>query len=346
MFSVSSPIHSSPSIDLEEHQRQRRQVYCDCQSIFGKSIIQRATDWTYHFFEDLLNPENKRPSRQMLRKDLRDRLRTLNENFYDAHLLFLESPPLKARQNILIHADHLQGIPLYGALLQGIANIETDVRYHRGKLMIAHDEADLELGISFEDLYLKPLKKLARERRQLFSDAIPLSIFIDLKLSQSFRHSDQAGLFYDELYRLIEKYQDLLDHYDDNGTHQFGPVRFVITGDDRRVEQLGKQGLKNAYLFLDGRFGDVEIPQELIAMRSTRYPLLGDWRSLQRNHSQSSLKDIPFRFWSVPGDKETTPQKKTEALWEAFRDYHIVYNTECSTRLILLLEKSSESDSL
>lgn len=158
-------------------------------------------------------------------------------------------------------------------------------------------------------------------------------------MSHSKGAEDESEMFYGQLYALIKKYKGMLEHYDSSGQLQPGPVRFVITGDDRRVRQLARQGLQDAYLFLDGRFGDEECPEELIMMRSGRYPLMGNWKAIEQAHATSDKSALPLRFWSVPGDNATTLQKSTAELWQAFKGCNIVYNTDHPSRLIAFLNE-------
>lgn len=329
---------------LEQQHALRLRVYRECRARFTRSHTDGFVACIRRLSEKILktSTNDRKSDDAAARKKLKGQLAKLDQTIPCLRSLFLELPLKPARKNILIHGDHLQGVPLYGALLQGIAAIETDVRYHKNHLVIAHDEADLKLGVKFEDLYLKPLQELVKERPFLFDDKTPLSIFIDLKLSQSDTPQEESDQFYGQLYALIEKYKEMLEHYDSEGTLQPGPVRLVITGDDRRVRQLAQRGLNEAYLFLDGRFEDVECPKELVIMRSIRYPLLWDWQWIEQDHRSSNISDLPLRFWSVPGDTATSLQQTTADLWEAFKGRDIVYNTDYPTRLIAFLDSQDE----
>lgn len=325
---------------IEEQHELRLKVYQECRARFANSqggVVAGVCRLSGKILtllnvsgntEDSVDPQS-----------LKGRLEKLNDSIPCLRSFFLQLPPESARKNIMIHGDHMQGVPLYGALLHGIAAIETDVHYHNDCLVIGHDEADLEFGISFEDLYLKPLQEIIKERPFLFSDETPLSIFVDFKLSQSQDSKLEADLFYSQLYALIEKYKDIFEHFDTSGKLQPGPVRLVITGDDRRVRHLAQHGLKDAYLFLDGRFEDEECPEELIMMRSVRYPLVGSWQTLEEAHLRSNKSTLPLRFWSVPGDNATKLQRSTTELWQAFKERNIFYNTDHPSRLIAFLNK-------
>jgi hypothetical protein len=88
--------------------------------------------------------------------------------------------PVRSQQkytpaSIHSHNDYSRPDPFYHAFKAGVGTIEADVYLRNGKLMVAHDSADIRPERTLKTLYLDPLKK------ELTSHARPVILMIDMK---------------------------------------------------------------------------------------------------------------------------------------------------------------------
>ena len=75
------------------------------------------------------------------------------------------------------HNDYTRPNPFYQAFKAGVGAIEADVYLRNGKLMVAHDTADIRPENTLKAMYLDPIKK------EMGSHGRPLNLLIDLKES-------------------------------------------------------------------------------------------------------------------------------------------------------------------
>ncbi len=265
--------------------------------------------------------------------------------------------PSKIEERILVHGDHLSGVPLMSTLKKGVSYIETDVKCRDGKFLIAHDDSECKLGLTFEEIYLQPLLKATESgSKYLFADIEkPLVILVDAKAGRENKE------FYEQLHLLLssEQYKNLFCHYGPNGIYVPGPVKIVLSG-SRDLEGIKGRGLNEAFIFVDGRLNDtVPYPPELLAMVSSKIPIdkvptpysipvdweklnsmRHEWRSLCEKYKQS-LEDAPLRFWGVPGEGSSRVQVlpvPTE-YWKVCHELGIIINADDPGRVQRYLEE-------
>jgi hypothetical protein len=107
------------------------------------------------------------------------------------------------------HNDYTRPQPFYMAFNAGVEAIEADVYLRGGRLMVAHDTADIKATRTLTGMYLKPLLKEMRTRPR------PLHLLID------FKESYKALLP-----QLIRELEPLLPLLKNNNS----PLTIIITG--------------------------------------------------------------------------------------------------------------------
>ncbi|HLO79789.1 MAG TPA: hypothetical protein VK166_02455, partial [Chitinophagaceae bacterium] len=101
------------------------------------------------------------------------------------------------------HNDYEQKEPFFAAYREGFNSIEADVWLADGKLLVGHDQKDLQASRTLEDLYLKPILAKLKENkgRPYPQKGKELQLMIDIK--------SEATATLDALTALIRKYPDL-----------------------------------------------------------------------------------------------------------------------------------------
>jgi hypothetical protein len=199
------------------------------------------------------------------------------------------------------HNDYLRSRPLAEALDNGFASVEADVFLVGGKLLVAHERADLDPTKTLEALYLKPLSdRLAKGKGWIYpGERQTFWVLVDVK-------ADGAAA-YDALKQLLKRFPRL-------AYRKAAPaVRFVISG-DRPVEKIVAD--KGAFAALDGRWPDLEkgYSAELMPWVSEAWSTHFTWRSGPfPNEMQNRLRSMVdrvhsqhrrIRFWGAPDTEE------------------------------------------
>lgn len=90
-----------------------------------------------------------------------------------------------AQQPVLIHShnDYARRAPFWQAYSQQAYSIEADLFLHDGQLLVGHEVEDLTLDMSFERLYVEPLRTLfARNGGRAYKDSDRrLQLMVELK---------------------------------------------------------------------------------------------------------------------------------------------------------------------
>ena len=58
------------------------------------------------------------------------------------------------------HNDYTRDSPLYDALKYGFTSIEVDVYWHKGRMVVTHDDKLLDEKPTLQELYLNPLSSI------------------------------------------------------------------------------------------------------------------------------------------------------------------------------------------
>ena len=97
--------------------------------------------------------------------------------------LFTASSQEYTLSSIFAHNDYVHPIPFYTAYFQQVGFIEADVFLTKNGLMVAHEQKEIEVERTLDELYLKPLsEKIKKQQGFVYADhAKTLTLMIDLK---------------------------------------------------------------------------------------------------------------------------------------------------------------------
>lgn len=182
------------------------------------------------------------------------------------------------------HNDYEQPRPLHDALAQGFDSIEADVWLVDGRLLVAHELAQVRPDRTLESLYLDPLREWTRANHR------PLILLVDVKTGA------------EDTWRALDA---VLARYADLAT-----VRVIVSGNRARA-LLAAQPVRRAAM--DGRLEDLasDAPADLIPLVSDNWAKHFTWRGegefpaaereklrqlVARAHAQKRL----LRFWATP----------------------------------------------
>lgn len=205
-------------------------------------------------------------------------------------------------ENAHAHNDYLHERPLLDALDHGFTSIEADVFPVDGQLLVAHTFLELSRDKTLENLYLRPLRDIAKQNGQsIYGNGRPIILLIDIKT--------KGAEAYAILDSLLKSYDDIVSsHF--NGDFREKAVTVIISGDRPRAE-IEKSNPR--YVAIDGRPGDLESapPANLV-------PLISDnWHNHFKHRGEGEmpaaerekLADIVkkcheqgrrIRFWATP----------------------------------------------
>lgn len=183
------------------------------------------------------------------------------------------------------HNDYEQPRPLLDALALDFDSVEADIWLVDGRLLVAHEAAQLQPGRTLESLYLDPLREWVRQPGRR------LILLIDVKT--------EAAATYAALDAVLEKYPELA-----------GRVRCIVSG-NRAREIMAAQPHRRAAL--DGRLDDLatDAPADLIPLVSDNWAKFFVWRGdgdfpaaerarLRQFVAQAHAQHRHLRFWNTP----------------------------------------------
>jgi len=211
------------------------------------------------------------------------------------------------------HNDYEHDAPLFDALAQGFTSVEADIWLVDGKLLVAHDLAQVKPERTLEALYLDPLRALvqANDGRVYPSFDHSLQLLIDIK-------SDGAET-YRALHDVLAQYSDILSVFSYRHVRE-NAVTAVISG-NRPLELIARQRVR--YAAYDGRFSDVgtDADAAFIPLVSDNWTKQFKWDGVgpmpedekQKLHEFVAAvhgKGRRVRFWATPDDPE-----RRQAVW-------------------------------
>jgi len=168
------------------------------------------------------------------------------------------------------HNDYERGEPLFEALERGFVSIEADVFLREGRLLVGHEESDLETNWTLETLYLDPLSDWIREQGgSVFRDRAELMLVVDIK--------SEADSTYRELEVTLNAFRDILRCTED-GIVRPGPVHVILSG-QRPWNRIVHARSRCASL--EGRFADLasELSAELLPVIADDWNVHFTWRA-------------------------------------------------------------------
>lgn len=241
----------------------------------------------------------------------------------DEPTLELGSPLVNAHA----HNDYYHKRPLLDALAHGFGSVEADIFLSGDQLLVGHFVLELRTKRSLRNLYLEPLRQLARQGGGwIYPNKRPVQLLIDIKTD--------ATTTYAALAPLLAEYEDILS-VTRGGEHTKKAVVAVISG-NRPAKQLREA--KERHCAIDGRHGDLDStdPAHLIPLISESWRSHFKWRGsgdfsaaeraklhdfVARAHKRGSR----VRFWATP---------ESEKLWQALIEAKVDHlNTDDLPRL-------------
>ncbi|MEU7040837.1 phosphatidylinositol-specific phospholipase C/glycerophosphodiester phosphodiesterase family protein [Streptomyces varsoviensis] len=221
-------------------------------------------------------------------------------------------PPLRRAH---AHNDYEHPHPLTDALGHGFGSVEADIWLVDGRLLVAHDEAELDPARTLEALYLDPLLRRVRAQhgRVYRGHRLSLQLLIDIKTA--------GGPAYRELSRRLRRYRSMLSVCVGGHVHA-GAVTAVVSGDRGAREPMEAETVRHA--FYDGRLGDLggPAPASLAPLISDNWTLHFGWRGvgpmppderaeLRRITAAAHAEGRRVRWWATPD----LPGPAREAVW-------------------------------
>ncbi len=248
----------------------------------------------------------------------------------------LQPPDVVPQSRAHAHNDYYHKRPLLDALQHGFTSVEADVILQDGDLMVGHSRFELREDRTLTALYLAPLaKRVSENDGQVYRAAKRFILLID------FKSNGAASL--EVLRKQLKPYLHMLTRYE-NGKIHLGAVTIIISG-SRPVAEVA--ALKTRYVFIDGRFADLQAKtrSDLVPLVSAPWNGTFSWqgygdisaKELQRlraiikaAHEQDKL----VRFWAVP---------HSENLWQVFYNEGIdLINADDLPRLQKFLKTQSD----
>lgn len=206
-----------------------------------------------------------------------------------------------AEHPMLIHShnDYRRRVPFYQAYSQGVYSIEVDLFLHEGRLLIAHDPEDVEMGLTFEALYVNPIVELyARNGGCAWAGSdehFQLMVELVTETEPTLR----------EVERVLGRYPEVFDP-----SVNPNAVRVTITG---RVPQPSQFALYPAWISFDGQYGTEYTPDQMerVALLSAHFRNYSTWNgkgSIVPDEYEALMKVVeyshsigkPIRFWDAP----------------------------------------------
>lgn len=229
-----------------------------------------------------------------------------------------DSGPTPLRQ-AHAHNDYEHTRPLHDALDHGFTSVEADVWLVHGKLLVAHDLADVDPSRTLRSLYLDPLDEIANENHGSVypGDRGPFQLLVDIK--------SEAEVTYAALDRELKRYPRLVTHWKKD-RERTRAVTAVVSG-NRPFDLMAQQKVR--FAGYDGRLSDLDsgVPASLMPLVSDNWtthfgwngdgPIPADQREKLRTIVESAHADgYRVRFWATP---DTAGPART-AVWTELRD--------------------------
>jgi glycerophosphoryl diester phosphodiesterase len=215
-------------------------------------------------------------------------------------------PALEIRQRALLsahaHNDYEHPHPLRDALAQGFNSVEADIWLVDGRLLVAHNLADVKSERTLQALYLDPLREHIRHNAgQVFTHATSFTLLIDLK--------SPAEPTYVALRELLLGYIDILTVHTGTET-QTHALTIILTG-NRPLEMMAAEPLR--YTAIDGRLADLKpnLSPQLVPLISESWTQHFKWRGKGAFPAEEQIKlrqlvgrvhqqGRRLRFWAIP----------------------------------------------
>ncbi len=150
------------------------------------------------------------------------------------------------------HNDYEHERPMFDALDHGFTSVEADIWLVDGELLVAHDLEDVRPGVTFESLYLDPLRRVVRHHKGAVYPGYPyyFTLLIDIK--------SEAVSTYLALHERLKRYERVFTAFGPWGVRD-GAVTAIVSG-NRPIELMRRQRIR--YAGVDGRMADLGVTSD------------------------------------------------------------------------------------
>lgn len=200
------------------------------------------------------------------------------------------------------HNDYEHPRPLFDALDHGFTSVEADIFLVDGKLLVAHNRADVKTERTLESLYLDPLRARARQNGgRVYANGPSVVLLIDFKTN--------GTNTWPVLREVLARYADILTAFDGPNV-KTNAVTAVLTG-GRPGQMVAAEPKRMAAL--DGKFSDLEAnhPATLMPWISEQWTKFFQWKGtgplpdderlkLREYVAQVHRQGKHLRFWGGP----------------------------------------------
>lgn len=191
------------------------------------------------------------------------------------------------------HNDYEQPAPFWMAWRQGFGSIEVDIFLEAGRLLVAHDRAQIALRRSLDSLYLQPVLECLTKNKGRPYPTGSLQVLVDIKTA--------AVPTIQALISLVEQYPALT---------QSPALKWVITGNQPPESSWQHYP---AWLQFDGAFDKKYDAASLarVALFSANFARFSRWNGkgripeaeamqLKAAINKAHQQGKPVRFWNAP----------------------------------------------
>lgn len=194
--------------------------------------------------------------------------------------------------NAFAHNDYIHHRPLFEALDDGYTNIEADIfLMNDDNLVVAHMFPYFRQERTLERLYLQPLKQRVQQNGGWVYKNYqqPVILMIDIKTG--------ATNTYAALEKLLDRYSDILTHYDD-GVVKPGAITVVISG-HKPYLAMAQERHRLAFIDQDLRRGTRDtLDEKFYVMSSCKYSKLMQWKGNGPMPAADSIKLTRYVGWA------------------------------------------------
>lgn len=221
-------------------------------------------------------------------------------------LLFGAAFRLAAAPVPLIHAhahnDYEHQSPLFDALDHGFCSVEADIYLVEGKLLVAHNRADVKPERTLQALYLDPLRgRVKQNGGRVFKNGPEFTLLIDMK-------SDWHTM-YPVLCAMLTNYDGIFSTFRDD-KKQTNAITVIISGNRSHEMFAGEITRRAAF---DGGLTDLDsaASPNFIPWISSNWSSTFKWRGdgampadekqkLQDIVTKAHARGRKVRFWGAP----------------------------------------------
>jgi alkaline phosphatase len=227
------------------------------------------------------------------------------------------------------HNDYEQQHPFWLAYTSGFGSIEADIFLHDDKLIVAHNEKELQHNQSLDSLYLKPLESVIKKNNGFpYADKNKqLQLLIDVK-------TDSIKTL-DKLIEVLRKFPAII---------QCSKIKIAVSGNRPSPEKFISYP---SYIYFDGVLNKNYSANALskIIMLSDNFKSYSlwngkdslaekDWQTLHNAVEKAHRLKKKVRFWNAPDNRNA---------WETFIQLQVDYiNTDNIAKLAAFLNRPAQ----